>query len=45
MSRERREGVLSSIQTMNEVYDRMMQSKDMGQSEQQMPQEMPQLPQ
>jgi len=45
MSRERREGVLSSIQTMNDVYDRMMQSKDMGQSEQQMPQEMPQLPQ
>ena len=46
MSRERREGVLSSIQTMNDVYDRMMQSKDMGQPEQQqMPQGMPQLPQ
>jgi len=45
MSRERREGVLSSIQTMNDVYDRMMQSKDMGQPEQQMPQQMPQLPQ
>ena len=46
MSRERREGVLSSIQTMNDVYDRMMQSRDMEQPEQQqMPQEMPQLPQ
>jgi chaperonin GroES len=46
MSRERREGVLSSIQTMNDVYDRMMQSKDMEQPEQQqMPQGMPQLPQ
>ena len=46
MSRERREGVLSSIQTMNDVYDRMMQSKDTGQPEQQqMPQGMPQLPQ
>jgi chaperonin GroES len=27
MQRERREGVLSSIQTMNDVYDRMMQSQ------------------
>ena len=46
MSRERREGVLSSIQTMNDVYDRMMQSRDMEQPEQQqMPQGMPQLPQ
>ena len=45
MQRERREGVLSSIQTMNDVYDRMMQSKDKEQPEQQMPQGMPQLPQ
>jgi len=45
MSRERREGVLSSIQTMNDVYDRMMQGKEKEQPEQQMPQGMPQLPQ
>ncbi|CAB4130902.1 hypothetical protein UFOVP133_29 [uncultured Caudovirales phage] len=46
MSRERREGVLSSIQTMNDVYDRMMQSKAEEAPEQQMmQQEMPQLPQ
>ena len=46
MSRERREGVLSSIQTMNDVYDRMMQSNQGGQPEQQMmPQEMPPMPQ
>jgi chaperonin GroES len=45
MSRERREGVLSSIQTMNDVYDRMMQSKGEETSEQPMQQEMPQMPQ
>ncbi|CAB4132868.1 hypothetical protein UFOVP252_15 [uncultured Caudovirales phage] len=46
MSRERREGVLSSIQTMNDVYDRMMQSKaEEAPKQQTMQQEMPQLPQ
>ena len=40
LQRERREGVLSAIKTMNTVYDRMMQ----GQPEQQT-QEQPQMPQ
>ena len=40
LQRERREGVLSSIKTMNTVYDRMMQE----QPEQQMQQEQPQMP-
>ena len=40
LQRERREGVLSAIQTMNTVYDKMMQ----GQPEQQT-QEQPQMPQ
>jgi chaperonin GroES len=44
MARERREGVLSSIQTMNTVYENMMKSQASEQpQEQQM--EMPQLPQ
>jgi chaperonin GroES len=41
MQRERREGVISAIQTMNTVYDKMMQ----GQQEQQPQQEQPQMPQ
>jgi len=40
LQRERRAGVMSAIQTMNTVYDKMMQ----GQSEQQT-QEQPQMPQ
>jgi len=40
LQRERREGVISAIQTMNTVYDKMMQ----GQQEQQT-QEQPQMPQ
>jgi chaperonin GroES len=42
LQRERREGVLSAIQTMNTVYDRMSNSKEES-SEPKM--EMPQLPQ
>jgi chaperonin GroES len=49
LQRERREGVLSSIQTMNAVYDRMMQAQPEQQTQQQeqsqMPEQgMPQLP-
>jgi chaperonin GroES len=41
LQRERREGVMSAIQTMNTVYDKMMQ----GQPEQQTQQGQPQMPQ
>ena len=47
LQRERREGVLSAIQTMNTVYDKMKQSQGEGQSVEQppMPQQMmPQVP-
>jgi len=42
LQRERREGVLSAIQTMNTVYDKMKQSQGEGQSAEQppMPQQM-----
>ena len=42
LQRERREGVLSAIQTMNTVYDKMKQSQGEGQSVEQppMPQQM-----
>jgi chaperonin GroES len=43
LQRERREGVLSAIQTMNTVYDRMSKGKEEDSGEPQM--EMPQLPQ
>jgi chaperonin GroES len=43
LQRERREGVLSAIQTMNSVYDRMAKSPEESIGEPQM--EMPQLPQ
>jgi chaperonin GroES len=42
LQRERREGVLSAIQTMNTVYDRMSKGKEEDSGEPQM--EMPQLP-
>ena len=45
MQRERREGVLTAIQTMNDVYDRMMQGQDKAQGEQPKEMEMPQMPQ
>jgi chaperonin GroES len=43
LQRERREGVLSAIQTMNTVYDRMSKGKEEDSGEPQI--EMPQLPQ
>ena len=46
LQRESREGVLSAIQTMNTVYDRMANSKqDSSEPQMEMPQGMPQLPQ
>jgi chaperonin GroES len=46
LQRERREGVLSAINTMNTVYDRMANSKqDSSEPQMEMPQGMPQLPQ
>jgi len=47
LQRERREGVMSAIQTMNTVYDKMMQGQpeQQTQGQPQMPQQgMPQLP-
>jgi len=48
LQRERREGVLSSIKTMNTVYDRIMQEQPEQQIQEEQPQmpeqEMPQLP-
>ena len=48
LQRERREGVVSAIQTMNIVYDKMMQGQPEQQTSQQQPQMleqgMPQLP-
>jgi len=41
LQRERREGIISSIQTMNDVYENMMKSKEAGEEGGQP--EMPQL--
>ena len=38
LQRERREGILGSIQTMNAVYNNMMQQKEGGQAQEEMPQ-------
>ena len=45
LQRERREGVLSSIKTMNDVYDRMMKDSQPQQDKEQaqMPMDMPQM--
>jgi chaperonin GroES len=45
MARERREGILSSIQTMNSVYETMKQSQEAAGEQPQEQMEMPQLPQ
>jgi len=45
LQRERREGVLSSIKTMNDVYDRMIKDSQPQQDKEQaqMPMDMPQM--
>ena len=45
LQRERREGVLSAIQTMNTVYDKMKQSQGEGQSVEQPPMPQQMMPQ